>query len=98
MRQPGAFRRIGRLSDPVCRVRDDRTTGGRGRPDQPGQAERRRWRLAQGARVMNSRPDDTLAQLTEAGVAVWLDDISRERLSPGTLEMLIEGQKLTGVR
>ena len=30
---------------------------------------------------MNSRPDDTLAQLTAAGVSVWLDDISRERLS-----------------
>jgi len=38
---------------------------------------------------MNSRPDDALAQLTAAGVSVWLDDISRERLSTGNLEMLM---------
>src|SRR5258707_1355056 len=37
---------------------------------------------------MNSGSDDALAQLTAAGVAIWLDDISRERLSTGNLEML----------
>jgi transaldolase len=46
---------------------------------------------------MNSRPDDTLAQLTEAGVAVWLDDISRERLSTGNLEMLMKDLHVRGV-
>jgi len=46
---------------------------------------------------MNSRPDDTLAQLTAAGVAVWLDDISRERLSTGNLEMLIRDLHVRGV-
>ncbi|HTV99224.1 MAG TPA: transaldolase [Streptosporangiaceae bacterium] len=46
---------------------------------------------------MNSRPDDTLAQLTDAGVAVWLDDISRERLSTGNLEMLMRDLHVRGV-
>ena len=46
---------------------------------------------------MNSRPDDTLAQLTAAGVAVWLDDISRERLSTGNLETLMRDLHVRGV-
>jgi transaldolase len=46
---------------------------------------------------MNSRPNDTLAQLTEAGVAVWLDDISRERLSTGNLETLMRDLHVRGV-
>jgi hypothetical protein len=29
---------------------------------------------------MNAKPD-ILAQLTDAGVSIWLDDISRERLT-----------------
>jgi transaldolase len=46
---------------------------------------------------MNSRPDDTLAQLTDAGVSVWLDDISRERLSTGNLEQLMRDMHVRGV-
>ena len=46
---------------------------------------------------MNSRPDDTLAQLTAAGVAIWLDDISRERLSTGNLESLVRDLHVQGV-
>jgi transaldolase len=46
---------------------------------------------------MNSRSDDALAQLTAAGVAVWLDDISRERLSTGNLEALIRDLHVQGV-
>ncbi len=46
---------------------------------------------------MNSRPHDTLAQLTAAGVAVWLDDISRERLSTGNLETLMRDFHVRGV-
>jgi transaldolase len=45
---------------------------------------------------MNPQPD-TLAQLTEAGVAVWLDDISRERLSTGNLEQLVRDMHVRGV-
>jgi transaldolase len=46
---------------------------------------------------MNSRPDDTLAQLTDAGVSVWLDDISRERLSTGNLDKLMRDMHVRGV-
>jgi transaldolase len=46
---------------------------------------------------MNPQPDDTLAQLTAAGVAIWLDDISRERLSTGNLEMLMRDMHVRGV-
>jgi transaldolase len=46
---------------------------------------------------MNSRQSDTLAQLTEAGVSVWLDDISRERLSTGNLEDLMRNMHVRGV-
>jgi transaldolase len=46
---------------------------------------------------MNSGLDDTLAQLTAAGVAVWLDDISRERLSTGNLETLVREFHVRGV-
>jgi transaldolase len=46
---------------------------------------------------MNSRPDDPLAQLTAAGVSIWLDDISRERLATGNLEMLMRDMHVQGV-
>jgi transaldolase len=46
---------------------------------------------------MASKPDDTLGQLTAAGVAVWLDDISRERLSTGNLAELIRDYHVHGV-
>jgi transaldolase len=46
---------------------------------------------------MNPQPDDALAQLTAAGVAIWLDDISRERLSTGNLEMLMRDLHVRGV-
>jgi transaldolase len=46
---------------------------------------------------MTSAPDDTLAQLTAAGVAVWLDDISRERLQTGNLAGLVRDLQVTGV-
>ena len=40
---------------------------------------------------------DTLGQLTEAGVSVWLDDISRDRLRTGNLRSLIEQYHVSGV-
>jgi transaldolase len=46
---------------------------------------------------MNSGSDDALAQLTAAGVAVWLDDISRERLRTGNLETLVRDFHVRGV-
>jgi transaldolase len=46
---------------------------------------------------MNPQSDDTLGQLTAAGVSIWLDDINRERLSTGSLEALVRDRHLRGV-
>jgi transaldolase len=40
---------------------------------------------------------DVLGQLSEAGVSVWLDDISRDRLRTGNLKSLIDNFHVTGV-
>jgi transaldolase len=40
---------------------------------------------------------NTLAELTEAGVSVWLDDISRDRLRTGNLKDLIANFQVRGV-
>ncbi len=40
---------------------------------------------------------DVLGELTQAGVSVWLDDISRERLRTGNLETLIRDFHVRGV-
>jgi transaldolase len=40
---------------------------------------------------------DTLAQLTDMGVAIWLDDISRDRLATGNLASLVANQHVRGV-
>jgi transaldolase len=40
---------------------------------------------------------DPLAALTEAGVAIWLDDLSRARLVNGSLARLIRGSHVVGV-
>ncbi|GHF28375.1 transaldolase [Amycolatopsis deserti] len=40
---------------------------------------------------------DNLAQLTQAGVSIWLDDLSRERLNSGNLAGLIRDRHVTGV-
>jgi transaldolase len=44
-----------------------------------------------------SQPDDILGQLTAAGVAIWLDDISRERLTTGNLATLVRDMHVSGV-
>ena len=38
-----------------------------------------------------------LQQLTEAGVSIWLDDLSRERLETGNLEDLVKNSNIVGV-
>jgi transaldolase len=40
---------------------------------------------------------DPLADLSAAGVAVWLDDLSRERLETGNLQELIDKRHVVGV-
>src|SRR5438067_7681880 len=39
----------------------------------------------------------TLKQLTDAGVSIWLDDLSRQRLVTGTLAALIRDNHVVGV-
>ena len=38
-----------------------------------------------------------LAELTDAGVAVWLDDLSRDRIRSGNLQSLVDGHSVVGV-
>src|SRR4051794_15565823 len=40
---------------------------------------------------------DVLSALTDAGVAIWLDDLSRERLRSGTLAALMRDKHVVGV-
>ncbi|GLY65769.1 transaldolase [Amycolatopsis taiwanensis] len=40
---------------------------------------------------------DRLAQLSQAGVSIWLDDLSRERLDTGNLAELIRDKHVVGV-
>jgi transaldolase len=44
-----------------------------------------------------TNPDDTLQQLSQAGVSIWLDDISRDRLRTGNLATLIRDMHVVGV-
>jgi transaldolase len=40
---------------------------------------------------------DVLAQLSDEGVSIWLDDISRERLRTGNLQDLVDHKHIVGV-
>lgn len=40
---------------------------------------------------------DTLKQLTDLGVSVWLDDLSRSRIESGNLQSLIDDRSVRGV-
>lgn len=40
---------------------------------------------------------DRLKALSDAGVSIWLDDFSRERLNSGSLQELIDGSHVVGV-
>jgi transaldolase len=42
-------------------------------------------------------PNKKLAQLSQAGVAVWLDDLSRDRIRSGDLQSLVDGYSVVGV-
>jgi transaldolase len=46
---------------------------------------------------MTSQPGGALADLSAAGVSVWLDDISRERLVSGNLAALMRDRHVVGV-
>ena len=40
---------------------------------------------------------DPLAQLSDLGVSIWLDDLSRERIASGSLQGLIDDKHVVGV-
>jgi transaldolase len=42
-------------------------------------------------------PNERLAALSAAGVSIWLDDLSRERLTSGNLQQLITDSAVSGV-
>ena len=44
-----------------------------------------------------SNGSDRLQQLAEAGVSIWLDDLSRERIETGNLADLIKHRSVVGV-
>jgi transaldolase len=46
---------------------------------------------------MPGAPTEPLADLSSAGVSIWLDDLSRERLSSGNLAKLIAERHVVGV-
>jgi transaldolase len=41
--------------------------------------------------------NENLAQLSKAGVAVWLDDLSRDRIRSGNLQSLVDERSVVGV-
>ena len=41
--------------------------------------------------------NENLKSLTEAGVSIWLDDLSRERIESGNLKHLIDNFSVRGV-
>jgi transaldolase len=49
--------------------------------------------MAREEKTMN----DVLRQLADEGVAVWLDDLSRERLASGNLATLVHDRHVTGI-
>src|SRR5690625_3341140 len=46
---------------------------------------------------MTERATDPLRRLSEEGVAVWLDDLSRDRLTSGNLQELVDDKHVVGV-
>src|SRR5690606_41922740 len=65
------------------------------RHDRPGGAPPVRSRNEKRDDVMGNT--DRLAQLSEAGVSIWLDDLSRDRLRSGYLAGLIRDKHVVGI-
>ena len=53
--------------------------------------------LKQQKKVLARHMGNALADISKAGVAIWLDDLSRERLQSGSLKKLIESDYVVGV-
>src|SRR5690606_8765459 len=91
MRQPGTLRSERTVPGFVRTVRANDRRGGRSRPQVAGTGwwpERRKW----GRKVT-----DRLAELSATGVAIWLDDLSRDQLVSGRLDQLRREQHVVGI-
>jgi len=53
--------------------------------------------LKQQKKVLARHMGNALSDISQAGVAIWLDDLSRERLQSGSLKKLIESDYVVGV-
>ena len=42
-------------------------------------------------------PNEKLTELSRAGVAVWLDDLSRDRIHSGDLQSLVDDYSVVGI-
>ncbi|GAA3069078.1 hypothetical protein GCM10020000_61930 [Streptomyces olivoverticillatus] len=95
-RLPGALRRLRRLQGALPRVRSDLRRRRRGRP----RVHRRRQPPLTPAHdpVGDAEPmTDALKRLSDEGVAIWLDDLSRKRITSGNLAELIDQSHVVGV-
>src|SRR5690606_22321967 len=92
-REPRTLRRFRAVQDAVRAVRADGGARGRGGQGVPGQAGPGQGRDDGKLRDMS----EILNKLSGQGVAIWLDDISRERLRTGNLEQLIREKNVVGV-
>src|SRR3954471_15874688 len=99
MPRSGPFRRLGAVPSPVRAVRPHTRPGrgGRARVTVAGGRDQgldhRQLTSTEESAVSNQ----TLKQLSDAGVSIWLDDLSRERLVRGTLADLIRDRHVVGV-
>src|SRR5262249_38902514 len=87
----GALRRVGRLRAHLPGVRHHRRGRRSGGPGQ--HPERHQLTLPARRGTMTDR----LKQLSDAGVSIWLDDLSRERIETGNLADLMTNQHVVGV-
>ncbi len=96
------FGAVGRLPTHLHRVRPDRRGGRRRGPGQPAH----RHRLTGPTRPTGppstepwegSTMSDRLKALADAGVSIWLDDLSRERIETGNLADLVKDSSVVGV-
>src|SRR3954465_9620737 len=99
MPRSGPFRRLGAVPSPVRAVRPHTRPGrgGRARVTVAGGRDQgldhRQLTSTEESAVSNQ----TLKQLSDAGVSIWLDDLSRERLVRGTLAELVRDKHVVGV-
>jgi transaldolase len=93
-------RHRGRQSQKAEELKTRRPAGRPGAYRLPAPAQQAAGKQKEGSRIVpptNSQRNDRLAQLSAAGVAVWLDDISRDRLVNGNLADLMRTRHVVGV-